>query len=165
MALRALLAAHPVMVEVVPGREYLKLLQAVEPDASSGPFLRASWALARAIVYRRIDNSCDFALEARRIAIECACPEVEAEACVELGLVLFRARRLDPPAYERLREISAPTRVLIGDQDLEDVQEVAARVAAQVRGAELIRMPGAGHMLQMEQPAEFTRLVLEFLER
>ena len=74
-------------------------------------------------------------------------------------------RRLVPPAYERLRDITAPTRVLIGDQDLDEVQDVAARVAAQVPGAELIRMPGVGHMLQMEQPAEFNRLVLEFLDR
>jgi pimeloyl-ACP methyl ester carboxylesterase len=74
-------------------------------------------------------------------------------------------RRLVPPAYERLSEIMAPTRVLIGDQDLQEVEEMAARVAAQVRGAELIQMRGVGHMLHMERPEDFNRMVLEFLDR
>ena len=74
-------------------------------------------------------------------------------------------RRLSPPAYERLQEITAPTRILIGDQDLEEVQVLAARVAAQVSGSELIQMRGVGHMLHMERPDEFNRLALEFLRR
>jgi len=37
-------------------------------------------------------------------------------------------------------------------------------LAASIPGAQLHRIPGAGHISNIERPAEFNRVVLEFLE-
>jgi 3-oxoadipate enol-lactonase len=69
----------------------------------------------------------------------------------------------DPPAEERLGEISAPTLVLYGDQDIADVQEAGPRLAQAIPGARLVVMPGVSHLPQMEKPERFNEIVLEFL--
>jgi pimeloyl-ACP methyl ester carboxylesterase len=71
---------------------------------------------------------------------------------------------LDPPARDRLGEIGVPTLVIVGDQDVPDVQETSAFVAAQIPGARRVVIPGVAHMINLEKPAEFNRLVLEFLD-
>ncbi len=64
---------------------------------------------------------------------------------------------------ERLEEINAPTLVVVGQGDrtfpLASMEDLAARI----RGARLVRIPGAGHISNMERPQEFNRAVLEFL--
>lgn len=70
---------------------------------------------------------------------------------------------LDPPVAERLGEITAPTLVLYGDQDVPDVLAAAAPLAAAIPGARLEVMPGAAHLPQMEQPQRFNAIVLDFL--
>jgi pimeloyl-ACP methyl ester carboxylesterase len=72
-------------------------------------------------------------------------------------------QRLDPPAFGRLGEIHAPTLVIVGDEDLPDVMRAANAVVAGVAGARKAVMHGAAHLPNMEQPAEFNRLVLDFL--
>src|ERR671911_2197375 len=44
---------------------------------------------------------------------------------------------LDPPAAERLAEISAPTLVVYGDKDVMDVRQAAGPLAAAILGAQL----------------------------
>jgi pimeloyl-ACP methyl ester carboxylesterase len=75
------------------------------------------------------------------------------------------ARRcpLAPPAFARLGEIRAPTLVLVGDQDVPDFQKRSELVAARIPNARRVVMPGVAHMINMERPDEFNRLVLEFL--
>lgn len=70
---------------------------------------------------------------------------------------------LAPPAEERLAEITAPTLVLYGDQDVQDVLAAAAPLAAAIPGARLAVMPGTAHLPQMEQPQRFNEIVLDFL--
>lgn len=70
---------------------------------------------------------------------------------------------LDPPAYGRLGEIHAPTLVIVGDEDLPEVTRAADALAANIAGAHKVVMHGAAHLPNMEQPAEFNRLVLDFL--
>lgn len=69
----------------------------------------------------------------------------------------------DPPAWERLDEVSAPTLVLVGDQDVSDVLATAERLAAGIPGARLEVVSGAGHIPGIERPEEFNRIVLDFL--
>jgi pimeloyl-ACP methyl ester carboxylesterase len=73
------------------------------------------------------------------------------------------ARRLRPPAARRLAEIRMPTLVVVGDRDVPDMQKVADQLAAEVRGARKVVIPGAGHIVNLEKPAEFDRAVLGFL--
>lgn len=68
-----------------------------------------------------------------------------------------------PPAAERLGEVRAPTLVVVGDRDLPDFQRVADKLATEIAGARKLVLHGAGHMSNMEQPAEFNAAVLKFL--
>ncbi len=70
---------------------------------------------------------------------------------------------IDPPAFQRLGEIRAPMLVIVGERDVPDIQKIVDRLASGVRGAKKVAIPGAGHIVNMEKPAEFDRAVLEFL--
>ncbi|HET8627780.1 MAG TPA: alpha/beta fold hydrolase [Thermomicrobiales bacterium] len=72
-------------------------------------------------------------------------------------------QRMDPPAAARLGEIHAPTLVIVGDEDVPDILDVADVLAANIPGARKVVVPGVAHMVNMERPAEFNRLVLDFL--
>lgn len=61
--------------------------------------------------------------------------------------------------------ITAPTLVIVGEQDLLTPPWIAREVAAAIPGArfEIIRGDGASHVVPLERPVEFNRLVIEFL--
>jgi pimeloyl-ACP methyl ester carboxylesterase len=70
---------------------------------------------------------------------------------------------LDPPADERLAEISAPTLIVYGDKDVMDVRQAAGSLAGAIPGARLAVIPDAAHLPQMERPELFNEIVLRFL--
>jgi 3-oxoadipate enol-lactonase len=72
-------------------------------------------------------------------------------------------RELEPPAFGRLRELRAPVLVVVGTRDDPDIRTIVDSIAAQAPHARRLVLPGAGHMLNMERPAEVTRAVVEFL--
>jgi 3-oxoadipate enol-lactonase len=75
----------------------------------------------------------------------------------------IQPQRLDPPAEDRLGEIHIPTLLVVGDGDVPDVIATATWTAAEIAGARLVVLPEVAHMLNMEQPTEFNRIVLDFL--
>jgi 3-oxoadipate enol-lactonase len=70
---------------------------------------------------------------------------------------------VEPPAHERLGEVSAPTLVLVGAEDVTDMHENADRLASGIPGARKVIMEGAKHLPGYERPEEFNRTVLDFL--
>ena len=68
-------------------------------------------------------------------------------------------------ALDRLAAIKAPTLVVVGEQDLLTPPWIAREVAEAIPGArfEVIRGDGSSHVVPIECPDEFNRLVLEFL--
>jgi len=72
-------------------------------------------------------------------------------------------QRLDPPAAGRLDEVRAPTLVLVGTVDELGGVINGRRVAEQVEGARLVEFEDVAHMIQLEQPVRFNRVVLDFL--
>ena len=70
---------------------------------------------------------------------------------------------LDPPVNARLDEIRCPTLVLVGDEDVADMQAIAAHVASSVSGARLVNLPGAAHLPSLERADEVNALLLAFL--
>ena len=72
-------------------------------------------------------------------------------------------QKLDPPAFGRLGEIEAPTLVLVGDHDLPDVQATADLLVSKIRGARKELIHDAAHLLNLEHPEKFNRLLLDFL--
>jgi len=63
----------------------------------------------------------------------------------------------------RLGEISAPTLVVVGDHDRVTPPLLSEEIAARIPAARLARLAGAGHISNIEKPAEFNRVVLDFL--
>jgi pimeloyl-ACP methyl ester carboxylesterase len=70
---------------------------------------------------------------------------------------------LEPPAADRLGEITAPTLVLIGEYDVLGIQAAAEQMAAGIPGARRVVILDAAHLPNLEHPALFNRLVREFL--
>ncbi len=69
---------------------------------------------------------------------------------------------LDPPAAERLGEVSLPLLVLVGTADEPGTVVAGRHLAATVNGARLVELDVA-HMIQLEQPQRFNELLREFL--
>ena len=63
------------------------------------------------------------------------------------------------------RAVALPTLVIWGDRDTTTPLTQGQRLAGLIAGAELAIMPGVGHMPQIEDPAQFNRLLLAFLEK
>jgi pimeloyl-ACP methyl ester carboxylesterase len=70
---------------------------------------------------------------------------------------------LEPAAASRLNEIHCPTLVIVGDQDVPDILSIADLLEHGIAGSRTAVIPGAGHMVSLEQPEAFSRVVLDFL--
>lgn len=68
----------------------------------------------------------------------------------------------EPPATERLDEVAAPVLVLLGEHDQPSAMAGARAVAAGT-GAEVVVLPGAGHLLGREQPEAFVAALRRWL--
>jgi pimeloyl-ACP methyl ester carboxylesterase len=68
------------------------------------------------------------------------------------------------PAVNRLGEIQVPTLVIVGDQDRPEIIEAADLLARSISHARKVVIPETAHLPSMARPAEFNRIVLEFLE-
>jgi 3-oxoadipate enol-lactonase len=71
----------------------------------------------------------------------------------------------DPPAATRLGELAVPTLVVVGEHDRPDIHAMADALAGGIAGAERVVLAGTGHLPNLERPAAFNRVVLEFLGR
>jgi len=68
------------------------------------------------------------------------------------------------PAVKRLGQLTAPLLIVAGDLDDPDVVKAGEWLAAEVPGARRVAIAGTAHFPNMEKPAEFNRVVLEFLK-
>jgi len=71
---------------------------------------------------------------------------------------------LDPPAVGRLDEVDVPVLVVLGTADEHGSVLSSRRLAERVAGARLEEFAGVAHMVHLEEPERFNRLVLDFLE-
>jgi pimeloyl-ACP methyl ester carboxylesterase len=69
----------------------------------------------------------------------------------------------DPPAVERLHEITAPVLVVVGDEDVPPVFDAVELLMEKVPHARKAVIHDAAHLPNLEHPDEFNRLVLDFL--
>jgi pimeloyl-ACP methyl ester carboxylesterase len=69
-------------------------------------------------------------------------------------------RRYDPPAFRRLEEIQAPTLVLVGEDDVADMQAVATALTQRIQGARKQILSNVGHLGNLEDPEGFNQAVL-----
>lgn len=90
--------------------------------------------------------------------------------------VIETMAKIDPAAYrvgaeavwladqrDRAAAIDVPSLVIVGEADRVTPPGLSEELAALVPGAKLERIPGAGHISNLERPAEFNRIVQEFI--
>jgi len=70
---------------------------------------------------------------------------------------------LDPPAAQRLAEISAPTLVVIGDLDRSVMLSAADFMTQTIPHAHKVVIEGTAHLPSMEKPALVNQIVLDFI--
>jgi pimeloyl-ACP methyl ester carboxylesterase len=73
------------------------------------------------------------------------------------------AKAPDRPAAGRLGEIHVPVLIVVGASDIPDIHAHSGVLEAGIHGARRVVLPGAGHLVHLEKPDEFNRLVFEFL--
>ena len=66
---------------------------------------------------------------------------------------------------DNLVNIKPPTICISGEHDKNAAPFVMEKMAARIPGAEYLCLKGAGHIANMEKPAEFNAAVLDFLRR
>lgn len=81
-----------------------------------------------------------------------------------VGIEWPTTQQLEPPAVERLSEIRVPTLLIIGDGDVREQIAVFDALATKIPGAQKAVMHGVAHLPNMERPAEFNQIVLDFLK-
>ena len=65
----------------------------------------------------------------------------------------------------RLKEITCPTMVIVGEQDAGTPVEMAREIHDAMPGSELVIIPSASHLSNIEQPEAFNRATAGFLGR
>jgi 3-oxoadipate enol-lactonase len=69
----------------------------------------------------------------------------------------------EPAVDGRLGELAMPTLVVVGDEDVPDMLEIADRLAAEIPGARKVVLGDTAHMSPLERPQELNRVLLDFL--
>lgn len=68
-----------------------------------------------------------------------------------------------PGVYDELPKIKKPVLAATGTEDVSTPPENASIIATRVPGAVLVKFVGGGHGMQYQYPAEFARVIDEFL--
>jgi 3-oxoadipate enol-lactonase len=146
------------------------------PDRCASLILADTFAVhpeGRAIYERSVAGSSDLSAMANArvdmLLAQPADPEVRRE-------VIDTMSRIDPAAYrigaeavwladqrERAGAIDVSTLVLVGDQDLVTPPDLSNALVDLIPDARMQVIQGAGHLGNLEKPAEFNRMVEEFI--
>jgi pimeloyl-ACP methyl ester carboxylesterase len=70
---------------------------------------------------------------------------------------------IEAPATARLGDVTAPTLVALGELDAEDAREMASTLEACIPDAWKVVIPGAGRMVNLDDPKRFNEIVMAFL--
>lgn len=68
------------------------------------------------------------------------------------------------PSLSRLSEIRVPTLILVGDADIPDVHAHAGAIEVGIAGSKRVIIGDSGHLMYLEKPEEFSRVVILFIE-
>ena len=70
----------------------------------------------------------------------------------------------NPPAIERLRELTAPVLLVVGKLDTPDMKSIAERLEREIPTCRVESVADAAHLPSLERPEEFEKLLGSFLE-
>jgi len=104
---------------------------------------------------------------ARRLRVDRAGWEEQQDrkllrAAPSMYVAMSRALIAAPSRAEQLGQLSTPTLVIVGEQDL-PLLDASARLASAIPGARLVQIADAGHSPQVEAPERWFALVRTFL--
>lgn len=80
-----------------------------------------------------------------------------------VGAITAMMSRSDSTAL--LSSIKLPTLIVVGDEDTITPPPLSVEMQKAIAGSELVRIPGAGHMSNLEQPNKFNEAIEGFLRR
>ncbi len=64
----------------------------------------------------------------------------------------FEEIEIEPPVTDRLDAITCPVHLMVGEHDRDEFRAIAWHLADRIPGARAEEVPGAGHLLGLEQP-------------
>ena len=67
--------------------------------------------------------------------------------------------------YDQLDQITTPTLIIVGDQDVATPPAKSERMQARITGSNLVVIPGAGHTSSVEEPEAVNAALKEFLAK
>jgi 3-oxoadipate enol-lactonase len=76
----------------------------------------------------------------------------------------FTLAQSGSPAHPHLGDITAPTLVVVGEQDSADCLRACYTIATQVLGAQIVTLPGVDHNVPERAGSKFTNLLRQFLD-
>lgn len=128
-------------------RVHPKIFAGLRDDARSAVELIAKWSRAPCAPAEAVEQDAKAMLRTPVPAIE-----GDLRACDAFDVM------------EQIQEISTPTLVICGTDDLMTPPKYAEYLHQQIKGSELVIIPGAGHMVMLEKPEEVSRAIEGFLE-
>jgi 3-oxoadipate enol-lactonase len=149
----------------------VRSLVLAEPGVSGWQWSPDVTSTMDAVMKVNADRGRDAAIEEFLTRPVFASAKSKPKAYAEIRSQLFRNFRLEPlgmktpekPAVNRLGEITAPTLVLTAELGGLDARAIGERLRREVRGARLVEVKGSGHMINLEAPEMFRRLLEEFV--
>ncbi|TQL46742.1 pimeloyl-ACP methyl ester carboxylesterase [Homoserinimonas aerilata] len=72
--------------------------------------------------------------------------------------------QLEPPAYDRVVDVTVPTLVVVGDHDLSEALAQYEYLLSTIPRADGCRFPDSAHLPSVEHPDEFARVLLRWLD-
>ncbi|MGH9142760.1 MAG: alpha/beta fold hydrolase [Vicinamibacterales bacterium] len=76
----------------------------------------------------------------------------------------IRALMTRPDSTPLLASIHVPTLIVVGDEDTVTPPAASEEMHRAIAGSELVRIPGAGHLSNLEQPGMFNAALAAFLD-
>jgi pimeloyl-ACP methyl ester carboxylesterase len=97
-------------------------------------------------------------------AAQAAARAIAAQDPVGLALFARRIAAVAPPVIDQLASIELPALVVVGEKD-EPYLRASELLASRLPKAEAVRIAGAGHVVNLEEPKAFDAAVLGYLGR
>ncbi len=84
---------------------------------------------------------------------------------IDLGIGGGEGDFARPLAAERLSDMKSPTLLILGNEDLKSMHDIADQITKGIPNITRVDMVGTAHLPPMEKPEEFNRIVLDFLAK
>jgi 3-oxoadipate enol-lactonase len=130
--------------------------QLIADVKAAGPVAAAEALLPKLFSARTRESNPAAVERARTIVLR------QRSSAIIAGLYALRDR---PDATPGLASVGVQTLVVVGEQDAVTPPLAASRIAECVRGSELVQIPHAGHLSNLENPQAFNSAAIAFLNR